>query len=72
MAAGTGSGVDSTNNVCGIPNGHAYSILAAFNMTDATGKVNSVYLIRNPWGLDNNYNQTWNSTDPKWTNELVA
>jgi len=72
MAAGTGGGVDSTYNVCGIPNGHAYSILAAFNMTDSTGKVNSVYLIRNPWGLDTRYNQTWNSTDPKWTNALVA
>lgn len=72
MAAGTGSGADSTYNVCGIANGHAYSILAAFNMTDDTGKINSVYLIRNPWGLDYYYNQTWNSTDPKWTNALVA
>jgi len=72
MAAGTGSGADSTYNVCGIPNGHAYSILAAFNMKDATGKVNSVYLIRNPWGVDTKYNQTWKSTDPKWTNALVA
>ena len=41
-------------------------------MTDAAGKVNSVYLIRNPWGLDNYYNQSWNSTDPNWTNALVA
>ena len=37
MSAGTGSGVDSTYNVCGIPNGHAYSILSAFTMTDSTG-----------------------------------
>jgi len=72
MAAGTGSGADSTYNICGIPNGHAYSILAAFNMTDAKGTVHSVYLIRNPWGHDYKYNQTWNSTDPKWTNALVA
>jgi hypothetical protein len=41
-------------------------------MTDAAGKVNSVYLIRNPWGLDNYYNQSWKSTDPNWTNALVA
>jgi len=41
-------------------------------MTDAAGKVNSVYLIRNPWGLDNYYNQSWKSTDPNWTNDLVA
>ena len=41
-------------------------------MTDAAGKVNSVYLFRNPYGLDNFYNQAWNATDPKWTNALVA
>lgn len=72
LTAGTGSGADSTYNVCGIPNGHAYTILAAFNMTDAAGKVNSVYMIRNPWGTDYNYNQTWNATDPNWTTALVA
>ncbi len=37
MAAGTGAGADTTYNVCGIPNGHAYSILSAFTMTDSTG-----------------------------------
>jgi hypothetical protein len=71
MAAGTGSGADSTYNVCGIANGHAYSILSAFNMTDATGKVHSVYMIRNPWGLENGYNQSWKATDPNWTDALV-
>jgi hypothetical protein len=72
LAAGTGAGTDTTYNVCGIPNGHAYSILAAFNMTDAAGKVHSVYLFRNPWGVDYYYNQTWSATDPNWTNALVA
>ena len=72
MVADTGYGFDTTYNTCGIPNGHAYSILAAFNMTDASGKVNSVYLIRNPYGLDNFYNQTWSANDPKWTNALVS
>jgi hypothetical protein len=50
MAAGTGAGADTTYNVCGIPKGHAYSILAAFKMTDAAGRKHSVYLFRNPWG----------------------
>ena len=72
MAAATGSSADSACNKCGIPNGRAYSILSAFNMTDASGKINSVYLFRNPWGYDNNYNQSWNATDPNWTNALVA
>ena len=72
MAADPLTIYDSTLNVCGIINWLSYSILSAFNMTDATGKVNSVYLIRNPWGLDNYYNQSWNATDPNWTNALVA
>ena len=72
MVAATGSSADSAYNKCGIPNRRAYSILSAFNMTDASGKINSVYLFRNPWGLDNNYNQSWNATYPNWTNALVA
>ena len=72
MGAATGSGADSTYNVCGIANGHAYSILSAFNMTDALGKVHSMFMIRNTGNLANKYNQTWNATDPNWTNALVA
>jgi hypothetical protein len=49
IGADTGSGTDSTFNVCGIPNGHVYSILSAFTMTDASSTY-SVYMIRNPWG----------------------
>ena len=41
-------------------------------MTDALGKVHSMFMIRNHGGLANNYNQTWNATDPNWTNNLVA
>ena len=29
-------------------------------------------MIRNPWGYDNNYNQTWKANDTKWTDALVA
>ena len=49
-----------------------YTILAAFNMTDALGKVHSMFMIRNTKNPDINYNQTWNATDPNWTNALVA
>jgi hypothetical protein len=41
-------------------------------MTDALGKVHSMFMIRNTLGFANNYNQTWNPTDPNWTNALVA
>ena len=37
MGAATWPGPDSTYNVCGIANGHAYSILSAFTMTDSIG-----------------------------------
>ena len=29
-------------------------------------------MIRNPWGLDYKYNQSWNSTDANWTTALLA
>ena len=41
-------------------------------MTDALGKVHSMFMIRNTWGFANKYDQTWNATDPNWTNALVA
>ena len=41
-------------------------------MTDALGKVHSMFMIRNSWGSASNYNKTWNATDPNWTNALVA
>jgi hypothetical protein len=37
MGAATGSGADSTNNICNISNGHAYSLLAAFNINASNG-----------------------------------
>jgi hypothetical protein len=40
-------------------------------MTDAIGKVHSMFMIRN-WDCSNKYNQTWNATDPNWTDALVA
>ena len=41
-------------------------------MTDALGKVHSMFMIRNYDNTANKYNQTWNATDPNWTNALVA
>jgi hypothetical protein len=72
MSLGTNGGADTTYGPCGIANGHAYSLLSAFNMTDANGTVHPVLLVRNPWGLENRYNQSWNSTDKNWTTALIA
>ena len=41
-------------------------------MTDALGKVHSMFMIKNIRGNANNYNQAWNATDPNWTDALVA
>ena len=41
-------------------------------MTDALGNVHSMFMIRYAGESANNYNQTWNATDPNWTNALVA
>jgi len=51
MGAGTqGNGDDTNRNSCGIFQSHAYSILAAFVLTDANGLEHKVFLMRNPWG----------------------
>ena len=41
-------------------------------MTDALSKVHSMFMICNSWGSASTYNQTWNATDPNWTDALVA
>jgi len=50
---------------------HAYSVLAAFNMTDASNVVHRMLMIRNPWG-SNGYSYTWSGTDANWTAALKA
>lgn len=50
---------------------HAYSIIAAFSMTDAAGTVHRCLLVRNPWGVAY-YTGPWNKDDTDWTDDLVA
>lgn len=72
MGAGTaGSGDDSIKNACGIAESHAYSILAAFTMTDASGVAHKCLLMRNPWGTVY-YKDQWAKNDTNWTDALVA
>lgn len=72
MSATTaGGGNDQVSNACGIAESHAYSILAAFSMTDASGVVHKCLLVRNPWG-EVYYNQEWSKDDAAWTDDLVA
>jgi hypothetical protein len=59
----TNGGSDSSKNSYGIPNGHAYSILDAFEIGS-----NKIYMIRNPWS-SSKYKGKWNSN--QWTQEMV-
>ena len=72
MGAGTGTGSDTTFNDCGIAYGHAYSVLAAFQMTDSTTSTTyDMIMLRNPWGTTN-YSGTWNKNDAGWTAAMIA
>lgn len=51
MGSGTaGGGNDQVQNSCGIAESHAYSIIAAFTLTEANGNTVDALLMRNPWG----------------------
>jgi len=72
MGAGTSGNGDNTEyNSCGIAMSHAYSILAAFNMTESDGSQHKMFLMRNPWGLTS-YSKDWHKGDSRWTDALVA
>lgn len=59
MGADTRGGNDSTLNECGIPMGHAYSLISAFYLKTGSTIDHKVYMIRNPWGTTN-FNQSLN------------
>jgi Calpain family cysteine protease len=73
LAATTGVGSDTTNNICNIAFGHAYSILAVFNITATNGTLLPVLMIRNPWGTCGSacYNGTLNAKDTFWTTLMI-
>ena len=72
MNAGTnGSGNDQVTNSCGIAMSHAYSMLAAFTMKDASDVEHKMLLFRNPWGTTG-YSANWKHDDTNWTDALVA
>ena len=57
-------------NNCGISESHAFSILAAFTMTDNDGTDHKCLLMRNPWGVVY-YDKEWSKEDPNWTDDLI-
>jgi hypothetical protein len=63
----------SSKNIYNIPNGHAYSIIAVFNIIASNGTQIPVLMIRNPWGTCGSYcyNGLLNSLDPFWTSYTI-
>ena len=70
MAFGTSSGSDQSKNICKIPYGHAYTLMATFVLTPANGAAIQAVMVRNPWGTAT-YNQSLNATDAAWTAAMI-
>ena len=67
ITCSTGPGSDTTKNAYGLANGHAYTIIGANEIKDASGKViHQLFKIRNPWGIDGEYSGAFRDSDPFW------
>lgn len=66
MGASTASGSNQTPNDCGIPYGHAFSIMTTFTMSGT-----KMIMLRDPFG-STGYNGLWHKGDTAWTDALVA
>lgn len=63
--------MEGTTNVCGMVQGHAYSVIAAFELIESNGTKHKMYLLRNPWSITY-YSSDWHAEDPRWTDDLVS
>lgn len=52
----------------GIISGHAYSIIAAYNI-NASGQNHKILKLRNPWG-GSEWQGAWSDSDSRWTPAL--
>ncbi len=66
-------GVGNSNNY-GLVNGHAYSLIGAYAITNSSTNstvINRLYKIRNPWGQDV-YTGNWRDADTtRWTANAI-
>ena len=70
LGAGT-DGSDDDLNVCNIVAGHAFSMLAAFELTTGETVDAKLYMMRNPWSMTY-YNMDWNQDDDAWTEDYIS
>ncbi|KAG8198044.1 hypothetical protein JTE90_001879 [Oedothorax gibbosus] len=52
----------------GLVSGHAYTISAVATVKLSTGSDAFLVRIRNPWGIDTEWNGKWNDSDSNWHN----
>ena len=75
MSVGTSgsqdNGGDQVTNDCGIAKMHAYSLLEAFEITEANSQSHKMIMIRNPWG-STYYTGDWNYQDSRWTDDVIS
>ena len=65
MIFATSPGSDTTFNSCGIPNGHALTIIATFELRELNKATHKMVLVRNPWGKSY-YRGDWDKDDERW------
>ena len=56
---------DTQRNECGLAEGHAYTVLGAFMLSNGS----RIVKIRNPWGKEN-YKCDWSDESTLWTDAL--
>ena len=71
MLAATPGSSDKNVISNGIAANHAYTLLNAYTVKYANGAEKAkLFLMRNPWGSDGNYNGSWSDNDAIWNDAV--
>lgn len=70
LGAGT-DGSDTDLNSCNIVAGHAFSMIAAFELKTGQTVDHKLVMLRNPWH-STDYNGKWKSSDSAWTADYIS
>ena len=70
LGAGT-DGNDSGTNQCGIVAGHAYTMIAVFELKTGSTVDHKMYMFRNPWDITY-FKLNWNHKDTDWTEDYIS
>ena len=70
LGAGT-FGSDDEVNECNVVAGHAYSVIAVFELKTGETVDHKMYMVRNPWGTTE-YDQNWRHDDARWTEDYIS